>query len=75
MLNFLMNILMTGCKDMGKKLWENGDFPPFVIPKIFLQKSSSVTFVPLWCPNFMQKVEKTNELMKKDGPQTDKGDY
>ena len=30
-------------------------------PKIFFQKSGSVTFVPLWCPNFMQKTKKTNE--------------
>ena len=30
------------------------DFRPFVTPLIFFQKSGSVTFVPLWCPNFMQ---------------------
>ena len=33
---------------------QNGVFPPFVTPKIFLQKSGSVTFVPLWCSNFIQ---------------------
>ena len=33
----------------------NGVFPPFVT-----LTSCSVTFVPLWCPNFMQKIEKTN---------------
>ena len=27
----------------------------------FFQKFGSVTFVPLWCPNFMQKLEKTNK--------------
>ena len=27
-------------------------------PKIFFQKSGSVTFVPLWCSNFMQKIRK-----------------
>ena len=32
--------------------------PPFVTPKDFFQKSGSVTFVPLWCPNFMQKIRK-----------------
>ena len=53
-------------------------------PRFFFQKSGSVTFEPLWCPNFMQKIRKTNgqplEIFK-DGPQTtykppkDKGDY
>ena len=45
-------------------------------PKIFFQKSGSVTFVPLWCSNFMQKIRKTNErsprYSKMDGP-TDHG--
>ena len=27
-------------------------------PKIFFQKSGSVTFVPLWGTNFMQKIRK-----------------
>ena len=36
-------------------------FPQFVTPKFFFQKSGSVTFVPLWCPKFMQKIRKTNE--------------
>ena len=31
-----------------------GVFPHLWPPKIFFQKSGSVTFVPLWCPNFMQ---------------------
>ena len=35
--------------------------PHFATPKIFFQKSGSVTFVPFWCPNFMQKTKKTNE--------------
>ena len=52
-------------------------------PKIFFEKSGSVTFVPLWCPNFMQKFRKiftaVSEIFK-DGPQTnrpwtDMGDY
>ena len=38
-----------------------GVFPHLRPPKIFFQKSGSVTFVPLWCPNFMQKTRKTNE--------------
>ena len=44
-------LLMTGCRDMDKKHQKYpqcGDFTPF-------QKSGSVNFVPLWCPNFMQK--------------------
>ena len=44
-----------------QKCPQNGVFPPSVTPKIFFQKSGSVTFVPLWCPNFMQKTRKTNE--------------
>ena len=47
------NVLMTGCKDVSKKLQNyptNVGFPLFVPPRCF-QKSSSVTFVPLWCPN------------------------
>ena len=36
-------------------------FPHLRPPKIFFQKSGSVTFVPLWCPNFMQKNRKTND--------------
>ena len=33
--------------------------------RIFFKKSGSLTFVHVWCPNFMQKIKKTNE------PQTD----
>ena len=46
-------------------------------PKIFFQKSGSVTFVPLWCPNFMQKIRKNQWAVSDthtDG-HTDKGDY
>ena len=54
-------------------------------PKIFFQKSGSVTFVPLWCTNFMQKIRKilraVSEIFK-DGRTngrtnglTDMGDY
>ena len=35
-----------------------GVFPHLRPPKIFFQKSGSVTFVPLWCTNFMQKFRK-----------------
>ena len=31
-------------------------------PKIFLQKSSSVIFLLIWCSNFLQKIRKTNVL-------------
>ena len=41
-----------------QKCPKNGGFPPFATPKIFFQKSGSVTFVPLWCTNFMQKIRK-----------------
>ena len=35
-------------------------FSPICDPQDFIQKSGSVTFVLLWCPNFMQKLDKTN---------------
>ena len=53
-------ILMTGCRDMNKKH-----------PQDFFSKSGSVTFVPLWCPKFIQKTTKTKErsprYLKTDG--------
>ena len=55
-----------------------GVFPHLRPPKIFFQKSGSVTFVPLWCTNFMQKIRKilraVSEIFK-DGLRTDMGDY
>ena len=41
-----------------QKYPKNGGFPLFVTPQDFFQKSGSVTFVPLWCTNFMQKFRK-----------------
>ena len=70
-------ILMTGCRDMDKKHQKcpkNGGFPHLWPPKIFFQKSGSVTFVPLWCPNFMQKIRKNQWAVSEiftDGPRTD----
>ena len=59
-----------------------GFFPHLRPPKMFFQKSGSVTFVPLRCTNFMQKLEKNNEqslrYFKTDQPTdqpTDKGDH
>ena len=53
-----------------------GVFPHLRPPKIFFQKSGSVTFVPLWCTNFMQKIRKilraVSEIFK-DGLRTDNG--
>ena len=42
--------------------------------QFFFQKSDSVSFVPLWCPNLMQKNIKTNELSQGTDQWTDKGD-
>ena len=62
----------------------HGFFSQLWTPKIFFQKSGTVTFVPLWCPNFMKKNRKTNWLplryIEKDHRptdhwQTDRGDY
>ena len=62
-----------------------GVFPHLRPPKIFFQKSGSVTFVPLWCTNFMQKFRKilraVSEIFKDGllrttyGPRMDMGDY
>ena len=36
-------------------------FPQICDPQYsFYKKSGSVTFVPLWCPNLMQQIIKTN---------------
>ena len=52
--------------------------------RFFFKNRALVTFVPLWCPNFMQKLEKTNKqslrYLKTDGDththgHMDKGDY
>ena len=52
----IQKILMTGCRDMDKNIKnaQIGFFLQYVTPKDFFQKSASVTFVSLWCPNFMQ---------------------
>ena len=71
-------LLMTGCRDMDKKHQkypQNGVFPHLWPPKSFFQKSGSVTFVSLWCFNFMQKIWKNQWTVSeifKDGP-TDHG--
>ena len=74
----------TGCRNMEQKsnMPPNCDFPHLWTPKIF-SKSGSVTFVSLWCHNFMKKLEKSNRryrrYLKTDngrrhGP-TDRVDY
>ena len=40
--------------DKNIKNAQIGFFLQYVTPKDFFQKSASVTFVSLWCPNFMQ---------------------
>ena len=40
------------------KMPQKGGFSQFATPMTFFQKSGSVTFVPLWCTNFMQKIRK-----------------
>ena len=75
------------------EIWANiknapkmGFFPICDPPRFFFQKSGSVTFVPLWCTNFMQKIRKilrtVSEIFKDgllqtttDGLRTDMGDY
>ena len=39
-------------------------FPPINSPQDFFQKSGSVTFVPLWCPNFMHKIRKNTRIQE-----------
>ena len=78
-------LLMAGCRDMDEK-HKNAlkmVFPPFVTPQdFFFQKSGSVTFVPLCCSNFIQKIRKNqstvSEIFKdgrRDGQTNGKGDY
>ena len=55
------NILMTRCKYKSKKFHKYPLKMGFSTPKVYFKKLGSVTFVPLWCPNFMQKLEKTNK--------------
>ena len=65
---------------MGKKHQKypkKGVFPHLRPPKNFFQKSGSVTFVPLWWLNFMQKIRKILRVVSeifKDG-RTDMGYY
>ena len=40
-------------------IWRS--FGKYLQIKIFFQESGSVTFLPLWSPNFMQKSEKSIE--------------
>ena len=71
-------LLMTGCRDMDKKhqkYHQDGVFP-ICDPQRFFFKNLAVTFVPLWCPNFMRKIRKRNNerslsYLKTDGPRTD----
>ena len=69
-------LLMTFNRQKHLKCPQNGSFSPF------FQKSDSGIFVPLWCLNFMQKLEKTNERSlryvkadTKTDRHTEKGDY
>ena len=56
---------MTGCRYMDKNI-KNAPkiffFTNCDHPNIFLQKYGSFFFVPLRCPSFMKKLEKTNGL-------------
>ena len=77
-------IFMTGCRDIDNKYQIASKIGLFSICYIqdFFQ-NWAVTFIPLWCANFMQKLEKSLErslrYLKTDGPgtngRTDKGDY
>ena len=65
---------MQRYRQKTSKIPQKWEFSPFVTPKIFFQKSGSVTFVPLWCSNFMQKIRKsywTVSEISKDGPWRD----
>ena len=53
-----MKILKAILDKKHQECPKNGSFPPFATSQDFFQKSGSVTFVPLWCTNFMQKIRK-----------------
>ena len=44
--------------DQCPRKWLTAPIVP-LFPGIFFQKLGSVTFVPLWCPNFVQEIRKT----------------
>ena len=47
-------------------------FSPTCDPQSFFKNRALVTFVPLWCPNFMQQInERSLRYLKTDRPQTD----
>ena len=71
--------LITRCRDIDKKhqkcALKMGAFPHLWSPRFFFQKSGTVTFVPLWCINLMQKIRNNlwtiSEIFKDgytDGP-------
>ena len=69
-------------KKTSKNAPKRGVFPHLRPPGNFFQKSGSVTFVPIWYTNFMQKILKILRAVFeifKDGPTdgwtTDMGDY
>ena len=85
--NFMQKIrkILRAVFELWTKNIKNGPkmgFFSICNPHDFFQKSGSVTFAPLWCPNFMQKLEKNIErslryLMtdRQADRQTDKGNY
>ena len=65
-------MLMTRCKYMEKIKNAPKTFSSsFETPSDFFQKSDSVTFVPLWCPNSMLKIRKNNGQLWAIQKQTD----
>ena len=56
-INIVIAVFQIWAKNI-KNAPKRGVFPHLWPPKIFFQKSGSVTFVPLWCTNFMQKIRK-----------------
>ena len=75
-------LLMTGSRDMDKNIKNAPKMggSPICDPKV--SKIGLYHFLPLWCPNFMQKVRKilraVSEIFtdgRTNGPQTDMSDY
>ena len=62
--------------DKKQQNYTQDGFFPICDPQDFVK--TFLTFVPLWCPNFMQKIRKTKELslrylktdQRTDGPRT-----
>ena len=70
---------MSGCKDVDKRIqkYYQSEFFPHIRRLIYIFLIEHCHFFAMWCPNFMQKIRKTNGrslryLKRDDGWTTDR---